>query len=399
MSDRPRIPFNRPSMVGRELDYIAQAVHGGRLAGDGPFTRRCQQWLEERYGARKVLLTHSCTAALELAALLCDIREGDEVLMPSFTFVSTANAFVLRGARPVFVDVRPDTLNLDETRIEAAITHRTRAVVPVHYAGMACEMEAILGIAKRHGLRVIEDAAQGLGSTFEGRGLGTLGDLGCWSFHETKNFISGEGGALAVQDDSLAERAEILREKGTDRAKFFRGEVDKYTWVDVGSSYLPSELVAAYLYAQLERAEEIMRRRLRIFATYREGLADLETQGLVRLPVVPERCRHNGHMFYLLLPTGRRRDELIAHLDRAGVNAVFHYVPLHESPMGRRFGYLGGELPVTEDVSRRLVRLPCFFELEPEQQAHVIAAVRSFLEAGARGWAGAARAALRSSRA
>lgn len=393
-----KVPFNRPSMVGRELDYIAQAVHGGRLAGDGPFTRRCQEWLERQHGARKVLLTHSCTAALELAALLCDLEPGDEVIMPSFTFVSTANAFVLRGARPVFVDVRSDTLNLDETLIEPAITGRTRAIVPVHYAGVGCEMEAILDIARRHGLRVIEDAAQGLGSTFDGRCLGTLGDLGCWSFHETKNFISGEGGALVIQDEALAGRAEILREKGTDRAKFFRGEVDKYTWVDIGSSYLPSELVAAYLFAQLERSEEIMRKRRQIFAVYREGLADLEAQGLVRLPVVPERCRHNGHMFYLLLPSERQRDELIAHLDQAGINAVFHYVPLHESPMGRRLGYRGGELPVTESLSRRLVRLPCFFELGEEQQACVVSAVRRFLAGDARGWAGDAQRAPRYSR-
>lgn len=377
------VPFNRPSMVGRELDYIAQAVHGGRLAGDGPFTRRCQTWMEERYGARKVLLTHSCTAALELAALLCDLQPGDEVILPSFTFVSTANAFVLRGARPVFVDIRPDTLNLDETLVEAAVTGRTRAIVPVHYAGVGCDMDAILGIARRHGLRVVEDAAQGLGASFDGQCLGTLGDLGCWSFHETKNFISGEGGALVVSDEALAERAEILREKGTNRARFFRGEVDKYTWVDLGSSYLPSELVAAYLFAQLERSEEIMRRRRGIFEAYRAGLADLEEQGLVRLPVVPDRCEHNGHMFYLLLPTEQRRDELIAHLDRAGINAVFHYVPLHESPMGRRFGTV--DLPVTESISRRLVRLPCFFELAEEQQMSVVEEVRSFFAQRTRG--------------
>ena len=301
MKARYEVPFNRPSMVGRELEYIAQAVAGGRLSGDGPFTRRCQEWLEERCGARKVLLTHSCTAALELAALLCEVGPGDEVIMPSFTFVSTANAFVLRGARPVFVDVRPDTLNLDETLVEAAVGERTRAVVPVHYAGVGCEMEAILAIARRHGLRVVEDAAQGVGATYDGRSLGALGDLGCWSFHETKNFISGEGGALAVQDETLIERAEILREKGTDRAKFFRGQVDKYTWVDLGSSYLPSELVAAYLFAQLEQAAGIRAKRRRIVERYREELADLEAGGRLRLPVVPPRCEHNGHLFYLLL--------------------------------------------------------------------------------------------------
>ncbi|HVR96526.1 MAG TPA: dTDP-4-amino-4,6-dideoxygalactose transaminase [Thermoanaerobaculia bacterium] len=373
------VPFNRPSMVGKELEYIAQAVREGRLAGDGPFTRRCHEWLEERTGARQVLLTHSCTAALEISALLCDLREGDEVIMPSFTFVSTANAFVLRNARPVFVEIRPDTLNLDETRIEAAITERTRAIVPVHYAGIACEMDAILDIARRHGLRVIEDAAQGLGAAYKGQALGTFGDLGCWSFHETKNFISGEGGALAVQDEALIERAEILREKGTDRAKFFRGMVDKYTWVDVGSSYLPSELVAAYLYAQLEGYEEIQRKRRGIFDLYRDELADLETAGKVRLPVVPAGCEYNGHMFYLLLPTGEERDALIRHLDAAGVNAVFHYVPLHDSPMGRRLGYACGDLPVTEDVSRRLVRLPCHFELGEDRQMRVVSEVRRFL--------------------
>ncbi|HEX5717311.1 MAG TPA: dTDP-4-amino-4,6-dideoxygalactose transaminase [Thermoanaerobaculia bacterium] len=378
MKGRHKIPFNHPSIVGRELEYIEDAVRGGRLAGDGPFTQRCQKWLEERCGAHKVLLTHSCTAALELAALLCEVGEGDEVIMPSFTFVSTANAFVLRGARPVFVDIRPDTLNLDEALIEAAITSRTRAVVPVHYAGVSCAMEPILEIARRHGLRVIEDAAQGLGSTFDGRSLGTLGDLGCWSFHETKNFISGEGGALIVQDEALAGRAEILREKGTNRARFFRGEVDKYTWVDIGSSYLPSELVAAYLFAQLERSEEIMRKRRGIFETYRAELEDLELQGAVRLPVVPDRCEHNGHMFYLLLPTEQRRDELIAHLDRAGINAVFHYVPLHESPMGSGFGYAPGDLPITESASRRLLRLPCYFTLGEEQQMEVIVEVRRF---------------------
>ena len=379
MSAREPVPFNWPSMVGRELDYISQAVHGGHLAGDGPFTRRCQEWLERRCGARRVLLTHSCTAALELAALLCGVGEGDEVLMPSFTFVSTANAFVLRGARPVFVDVRPDTLDLDERRLEAAITERTRAVVPVHYAGVACDMDVILEVARRHSLRVIEDAAQGLGATYRGRPLGVLGDLGCWSFHETKNFISGEGGALAIQDPALIERAEILREKGTDRARFFRGEVDKYTWVDVGSSYLPSELVAAYLFAQLERADEILRRRREIFETYRRELANLEAAGRVRLPVVPPDCEHNGHLFYLLLADEGERDGLIRHLKAADVGAVFHYVPLHESPMGRRLGYRRGDLPVTEDVSRRLVRLPCFFELGGEQQARVIAEVRRFL--------------------
>jgi dTDP-4-amino-4,6-dideoxygalactose transaminase len=367
-------------MVGRELQYIAEAVAKGQLGGDGPFTRRCEQWLMETTGARRVLLVHSGTAALELAALLCGVGEGDEVIMPSFTFVSTANAFVLRGARPVFVDVSPDTLNLDERLLEAAITDKTKAVVAVHYAGVACEMDTIRDIARRHGLRVVEDAAQGLGSTYHGRALGTIGDLGCWSFHETKNLISGEGGALVVQDESLIERAEILREKGTDRSKFFRGQVDKYTWKDVGSSYVPSELVAAFLFAQFERAEEIFARRVRICERYAELLAPLEREGLLRLPIVPSGATANGHLFYVLLRTGAERDALLAHLDQAGVNAVFHYIPLHESEMGRRFARVSGELPVTESASRRLLRLPCFFDLTERQQELVCAEIRAFFQ-------------------
>jgi dTDP-4-amino-4,6-dideoxygalactose transaminase len=310
--------------------------------------------------------------------MLGGIGPGDEVILPSYTFVYTANAFALRGARPVFVDIRPDTLNLDETLIERAITPRTKAVVPVHYAGVGCEMGAILEIARRHRLIVVEDAAQGLGASYGGRALGTLGDLGCWSFHETKNFISGEGGALVVQDEALAERAEILREKGTDRAKFFRGQVDKYTWVDLGSSYAPSELVAAFLYAQLERSSEIMARRLRICDRYRAGLGELEQWGRLRLPVVPAGCQPNGHMFYLLLADEAERDGLIAHLAAAGINAVFHYVPLHDSPMGHSYGYARGDLPVTEALSRRLLRLPCYLELSDSQQDTVVRAVRSF---------------------
>ncbi len=369
-------------MVGHELEYIAEAVRSGHLAGDGPFTRRCQQWLEERYGAAKVLLVHSCTAALELAALLCDIKEGDEVIMPSFTFVSTANAFVIRGASPVFVDIRPDTLNLDEELVESAITERTRAIVPVHYAGVGCEMRPLMDLASRYRLRVIEDAAQALAATYEGRALGTLGDLGCWSFHETKNFISGEGGALVIQDETLLERAEILREKGTNRSKFFRGQVDKYTWVDVGSSYLPSELIAAYLFAQLERAEAIVMRRRRICELYAEMLGPLEEAGLLRLPRIPLSCEPNGHLFYILLRDETERDALLAHLDRSGINAVFHYVPLHESPMGRRLGVQSGELPVTEVMSRRLLRLPCYFDLTEDQQIQVVREIRRYFESG-----------------
>lgn len=373
-----RIPFNLPSMVGRELDYIVEAVRGGHLAGDGVFTRRCQQWLEQQCGVHKVLLTHSCTAALEMAALLCGVGEGDEVILPSFTFVSTANAFVLRGATPVFVDIRTDTLNIDEERIEAAITERTRAIVPVHYAGVGCNMDAIARIASRHRLRVVEDAAQALGATYSGRSLGALGDLGCWSFHETKNFISGEGGALAIRDPELVERAEIVREKGTDRSKFFRGLTDKYTWVDLGSSYLPSELVAAYLYAQLENANEILERRRRIFARYFAALAPLEAEGLLRMPRVPQECEPNGHLFYILLPSEALRDSLLAHLNESGVNAVFHYIPLHSSPAGRRFGRVSGDLTNTEEVSRRLLRLPCYLGLSEAQQEEVVMRIQQF---------------------
>lgn len=378
MTRMDRIPFNLPSMVGRELEYIVEAVQGGHLAGDGVFTRRCQQWLEEQCVARKVLLVHSCTAALEMAALLCDAGPGDEVILPSFTFVSTANAFVLRGATPVFVDIRPDTLNLDERLLEEAVTPRTRAIVPVHYAGVSCDMDAINAVAARHGLRVIEDAAQALGSSYRGRALGTIGDLGCWSFHETKNFISGEGGALVIRDPALVERAEILREKGTDRSKFFRGQVDKYTWVDVGSSYLPSELVAAYLFAQLEHAPEILARRRNLFARYYAGLASLQDEGLLRLPVVPPDCEPNGHLFYLLLQDEETRDALLAHLSSNGVNAVFHYVPLHESPVGRAAGRVSGALTQTESTSRRLLRVPCYYSLSEGEQDEVMDLVRRF---------------------
>jgi dTDP-4-amino-4,6-dideoxygalactose transaminase len=374
------IPFNLPSTVGREIEYILEAVSGGQLAGDGPFTARCQRWLEERCGARKVLLTHSCTAALEMAALLCGAGDGDEVIMPSFTFVSTANAFVLRGARPVFVDIRADTLDIDPDLIEAAITPRTRAIVPVHYAGVGCDMEAIGEMAGRHGLRVIEDAAQALGATWRGRSLGTIGDMGCWSFHETKNFISGEGGALVIQDPLLIERAEIIRQKGTDRTRFFRGEVDKYTWIDIGSSYVPSELTAAYLFAQLEKADEILARRQAIFSLYRDGLESLERRGLVRLPKVPVDCQPNGHLFYVVMESESVRDEVLAYLAASGVNAVFHYVPLHDSPAGRRFGRTSGSLANTESISGRLLRLPCYVGLEEAQQQRVIDLVLRFFD-------------------
>ncbi|MFT5124184.1 MAG: dTDP-4-amino-4,6-dideoxygalactose transaminase [Kiritimatiellia bacterium] len=373
-----KIPFNRPFIVGRELEYIREAVEGGQLAGDGRFTERCQAWMQTRFDIEKVLLTTSCTMALEMSAILCDIQPGDEVILPSYTFVTTANAFVLLGATPVFADIDPETLNIAPADIEARITERTKAIVPVHYAGVGCDMDAICAIAQKHGLRVVEDAAQGVNARYKDRYLGSIGDLGCFSFHETKNFIAGEGGAITINDPSLIERAEIIREKGTNRSKFFRGEVDKYTWVDIGSSFLPSELIAAYLFAQLEEADRITEKRLAIFDRYRAGLQSLEDAGTLRLPIIPAHCEHNGHMFYLILESTEQRADLIAHLKRLDILSVFHYVPLHTSPMGQRYGCRAGDLPVTEDLSERLLRLPCYFELSPEQQDTVIAAVHDF---------------------
>ena len=366
-------PFNRPFMTGREFVYIAEAYANGVLAGDGEFTKKCHAHLERAVGCSKALLTHSCTAALEMSALLADLQPGDEVIMPSYTFTSTANAFVLRGAVPVFVDIRADTLNLDETLIEAAITPRTKAIVPVHYAGVACEMDTILDIARRHRLMVIEDAAQGYGSTYRGRPLGAIGELGCLSFHETKNVISGEGGALLVNAEALGERAEVIREKGTNRSAFFRGQVDKYTWVDVGSSYLPGELIAAFLYAQLERDDDILRRRLGIWQHYHDGLAALEARGWIRRPVVPAHCTHNAHMYYVLLPSLPARQEVIRRMRAAGVNPVFHYVPLHSSPAGRRFGRAGAALPHTDALSERLLRLPLWIGVDRDRVLQALA--------------------------
>ena len=367
-----KIPFNKPYMTGKELYYIAEAKFGNMLAGDGPFTKRCHQWLEQRTGCAKALLTHSCTAALEMAALLLDIQPGDEVIMPSFTFVSTANAFVLRGGVPVFVDIREDTLNLDERLIEAAITPRTKLIVPVHYAGVACEMDTIMAIARRHGLKVVEDAAQGVMSCYKGRALGSIGDLGAYSFHETKNVISGEGGALLVNDPKLALRAEIIREKGTDRSRFFRGEVDKYTWQEVGSSFLPGELIAAFLWAQLEEAERITNDRLASWTRYHELLGPLEAKGLLRRPVIPEGCQHNAHMYYVLLAAGIDRQGVLNELKRNGVYSVFHYVPLHSSPAGLRFGRVHGSLDVTTRESERLIRLPLWVGIAEEQQLRLL---------------------------
>ena len=373
------IPFNRPFIVGKELFYISQAVLEGNLAGDGRFTKNCNEWMERKFRAKKVLLTNSCTAALEIAAILCNIKPGDEVITPSFTFVSTVNAFVLRGAHIKFVDIRPDTLNMDENLVEAAISERTKAIVPVHYAGVACEMDTIMEIAQRHNLLVVEDSAQGVNSTYKGNYLGTIGHLGAYSFHETKNFISGEGGALVVNDESFIEDAEIIREKGTNRKKFFRGEVDKYTWVDIGSSYLPSEIIAAFLYAQLEEAETITKKREAIYAYYTDKLLPLQDRGFVRLPSNPSECRHNAHLFYMLIYSALEdRDRLITHLKNKNINAVFHYVPLHSSPMGTKMGYKQGDLPITEELSARLIRLPCYFELTKEDQDRVINEIYMF---------------------
>ena len=372
------IPFNKPFMTGRELWYIAQAHTNGHLSGDGQFTKKCHAWIERSTGARRALLTHSCTAALEMAALLADLQPGDEVIMPSYTFVSTANAFVMRGAVPVFVDIRPDTLNLDETKIEAAITARTKVILPVHYAGVACEMDTIMEIARRHGLFVIEDAAQGIMSTYKGRALGTIGHMGAYSFHETKNIIAGEGGALLVNDPSLAERAEIIREKGTNRSQFFRGQVDKYTWVDIGSSYLPGEVIAAFLWAQMEEADNITARRLALWDTYHAALAPLEAEGKLRRPVLPDDCEHNAHMYYILLESLEQRSRVIADLKRQGVSAVFHYVPLHSAPYGVKHSRHHGSMAHTDALSERLLRLPLWVGLAPQQE-QVLDALRQAL--------------------
>lgn len=373
-----RIPFNHSSLVGRELEHIAEAMRIGQIAGDQAFTRRCHDLLEETLGVRKALLTTSCTHALEMAALLLDIQPGDEVIVPSFTFVSTVNAFVLRGARPRFIDVRSDTLNLDETQLEAAIGPRTRAVVPVHYAGVACEMDTICSVAERHGVAVVEDNAHGLFGKYRGRWLGTFGCLATQSFHETKNVTCGEGGALLINDPRHVARAEILREKGTDRSRFFRGEVDRYGWVDVGSSYLMSDVLAAFLYGQLCEWRAIQQRRARIWSRYDEALAPWAASCGVRTPVVPDGCEQAYHMYYLLLPSVDARSQIVAHLKERGILAVFHYQPLHVSTMGRKFGGYPGECPVAEDVSERLLRLPMYVTLKDEEQDEVVQTLRSF---------------------
>ena len=372
------IPFNKPYIVGKELWNIAQAVQMGKLAGDGYFTKQCNLWLEEHFGAKKALLTHSCTAALEMAAILCDIQPGDEFIVPSYTFVSTVNAFVLRGGIPVFVDIRPDTMNIDEKLIEQAITPKTKVIVPVHYAGVSCDMDTIMKIAERHNLLVVEDAAQGVCATYKNKFLGTIGHLGCYSFHETKNFISGEGGALVINDDRFFERAEIIREKGTNRSQFFRGMVDKYTWVDIGSSYLPSETIAAFLYAQLEEADKITDKRLAIWNQYHSLLKPLEETGKIRRPITQKECGHNAHMYYILLENLEIRTKLIDHLKANDIYPVFHYVPLHSAPKGIELCGNKYNLPITDEYADRLLRLPCYYELTMEQIKYIADKIYEF---------------------
>lgn len=372
------INFNVPPFTGKEMDYIKKAVENQKICGDGEYTKKCNAWIEEKTGTKKCLLTTSCTHATELAALLSEIKEGDEVIMPSYTFVSTADAFVLRGAKAVFVDIRPDTMNIDETKIEAAITEKTKAIVPVHYAGVACEMDTIMDIAKRHNLVVIEDAAQAIMSTYKGKALGTIGDYGCFSFHETKNYSMGEGGALLIRDEAKVEEAEIIREKGTNRSKFFRGQIDKYTWVNFGSSYLPSDMNAAYLYAQLEMAEEINDARLAVWNRYYEGLLELKEAGKIDLPFVPKDCVHNAHMFYIKAKDLDERTELISFLKENGIMCVFHYIPLHSAPAGLKFGEFRGEDKYTTRESERLARLPMYYGLTMEQVDYIISKVKEF---------------------
>lgn len=372
------ISFNVPPFVGNELEYMRDAISNHKLCGDGPFTKKCSEWIETKFSTQKALLTTSCTHALEMAAILADIQPGDEVIMPSYTFVSTADAFVLRGAKIVFVDIRPDTMNMDEKLIESAITEKTRAIVPVHYAGVSCEMDIIMDIAKKYNLKVIEDAAQGVMSSYKGKALGTIGDFGCYSFHETKNYSMGEGGAVLIQNPDYNSKAEIIREKGTNRSQFFRGQIDKYTWVDYGSSYLPSDLNAAYLYAQLEKAELINNNRLSTWNQYYKSLKPLEEAGIIHLPVVPKDCVHNAHMFYIKVKDLEERTKLIQFLKENDVNAVFHYIPLHSSPAGKQFGRFHGDDVYTTKESERLVRLPMYYGLTNDEVDYVVRMINNF---------------------
>ena len=378
---RVRISFNRPPFVGKETEYITEAVEkNGMICGDGPFTKKCSQWMKERFQTKNVLLTTSCTHALEMAAFLADIQPGDEVIMPSYTFVSTADAFVLRGATCVFVDIRPDTMNIDETKIEEAITEKTKAIVPVHYAGVSCAMDEIMAIAKKYNLKVVEDAAQGVNAFYKGKALGTIGDFGCYSFHETKNYSMGEGGAILFQDDRYLEPAEILREKGTNRSQYFRGQIDKYTWVGYGSSYLPSDMNAAYLWAQLEEADKINDKRLSIWNFYHEELKELEDKGVLERPYIPEYATHNAHMYYIKVKDLRVRTKLLAYLKERGILSVFHYVPLHSATAGKKFGRFHGEDVYTTKESERLCRLPMYYSLSLEEAAEVVKALKEFPE-------------------
>ncbi len=374
------IPFNIPTFVGTEIGHIEEAIKNRKLSGDGEFTKRCNKWFEEQYGTCKALLTTSCTHATEMAVMLSDIGKGDEVIMPSFTFVSTADAVVLRGATPVFVDIRPDTMNIDERKIEEAITENTKAIIPVHYAGVACEMDTIMEIARRNRLKVIEDAAQGIMSKYKGRFLGTIGDYGCISFHETKNISMGEGGVLLIRESRNVDHAEVIREKGTNRSRFFRGEIDKYTWVDAGSSYLPSELNAAFLWGQLEHLDEIMEDRKRLWAAYYEGLRILEKKGLIVLPFVPQECEHNAHIFYIKCKDIEERSALISYMRKRNISTVFHYIPLHSSPAGRRHGRFNGEDIYTTKESERLLRLPMYYKMGMKAVNQIIAAIGDFYE-------------------
>lgn len=373
-----QIPYNRPFIVGKELYYIAQAVMKGTLSGDGPYTKKCHAWLEKKLGCIRAFLTHSCTGALEMAAMLCNIEPGDEIIMPSFTFVSTANAFVLRGGVPVFIDIHKDTLNMDESLIQKAISKKTKAIVPVHYAGVACAMDEIMALAEQFKLWVIEDAAQALLSVHNGSQLGTIGHMGCLSFHETKNIISGEGGALLINDASLIDRAEIIREKGTNRGQFFRGEVDKYTWIDLGSSYLPSELIGAFLYAQLQQAEKIVATRTRLFERYMQGLKSLADQQYIRLPYVTHACACNGHIFYMLTRNLTERADLIQFLKEVGINSIFHYIPLHSSPAGTKYGKIGSDMSTTDNLSDRVIRLPLYYEMELADVDSIVDSIEKF---------------------
>ncbi len=376
------IPFNKPYMTGKELFYITEAHFGGKLAGDGPFTKQCHNWLEEQITCKKALLTHSCTAALEMSALLLNIKEGDEIIMPSYTFVSTANAFALRGGVPVFVDIREDTLNIDENLIEAAITEKTKAIVVVHYAGVGCEMDTIMAIANKHNIPVVEDAAQAIMAKYKGKALGSFGDLAALSFHETKNIISGEGGALLVNNDDYIMRSEIIREKGTDRSRFFRGQVDKYTWQDIGSSFLPGELISAFLWAQLEEADKINQTRLDAWNRYHELLIDMEKRDFLRRQYIPEHCEHNAHMYYIILSENIDRAKVLAHFKANDINAVFHYVPLHSAPAGERLGRVCGSLEKTDNLSSRLIRLPLYGQITAEEQTYICKILEEALQLG-----------------